>query len=187
MEIKINEQIFEIDENSLIAETEASCDTDSENELLVVSFSGALVGEEQIDLLSSMLKGLFDFEIPEKNIAIKAKQVNLSYSYQDSLSNDTAVRFKVIIKQYDEAEEDSSSGWDALGKQIGRMISETICNWIRTRSISELLVEKGIITQEEYEDKLRTLMARDYEDMKNFLLDGIEMPLPKHNGEETDD
>ena len=44
-------------------------------------------------------------------------------------------------------------------------------NRARTRAISELLIEKGIISMEEY-NKLNEVAKRDFEEMKRFINEG---------------
>lgn len=123
-------------------------------------------GANNFHLFSNLLNNeVFDIIVPSLNHEFKAKRLSSSSSYQSPLNQYTEVCFSVTYKEYNE---DEKPEWNGL---LGTT-QTAIGNWARTRAISELLVEKGIITMEEYEHKIGKIIDRDLEEMREFIFEG---------------
>ncbi|WP_188405506.1 DUF3219 family protein [Thalassobacillus devorans] len=120
-------------------------------------------GENEFHLFSNLLReNTFDIKVPEFDMDYKAKILSSSSSYNDQLTGDTPVRFSVELQEYDE---ENDSNWNATTATgvIG------VQNWARTRALAELLQEKGILTKQEYDEKIRQVLDRDKEEMISFF------------------
>jgi len=53
------------------------------------------------------------------------------------------------------------------------LVSEVVSSRARVRAIQELLVEKGLITEEEYVERFKLVFERDHRSFKQELLEGI--------------
>lgn len=139
---------------------------DSENKAVKIEFQTA--GKNEYYLLSELLKSKsLSVSISELELEYKAKVANYTRSYQDLLDEDTIANFSLELHEKTESDEDE---WNAL---TGVAIS-TVRNWVRARSISEILIEKGLFTLEEYQNKLDEVGKRDKEEMLNYISKGIE-------------
>lgn len=84
-----------------------------------------------------------------------------SSSYTGNLEEKTKVILRYTIVEYKEA---------SIGQQdqlLGELMVLGMKNWARTRAISELLIEKKVITAEQYESKIEEVFKRDKEEFLN--------------------
>lgn len=130
------------------------------------TLSFEIQGANNFHLFSNLLNNEdFDIIVPSLNHEFKAKKISSSSSYQSPLNQYTEVRFSVTYKEYSE---DEKPEWNGL---LGTT-QTAIGNWARTRALSELLVEKGIISMEEYENKINIIIDRDFEEMREYIFEG---------------
>lgn len=146
-----------------INKVEVHGEVTQEGEEFYLSFN--VHGANNYHLFSNLIKeDIFDIKVPQMDQEFKAKRINHSSSYRNSLEENTLINFCITYKEHIQEEEEKKE-WNPL---VG--VGQTaINNWIRTRALSELLEEKGIITRKEYDDKLKEIGKRDFEDMKAFI------------------
>ena len=86
-----------------------------------------------------------------------------SSSFTGDLDEETKVTLRYTIVEYKEA---------SIGQQDQLLVDLMFLgmkNWARTRAISELLIEKEVITAEQYEVKIDEVFKRDNEEfLKTF-------------------
>ncbi|KMY49558.1 DUF3219 family protein [Peribacillus loiseleuriae] len=122
-------------------------------------------GSNEYHLFSELIgSNSLNVSIEDLGMAYKAKVQNYSRSYQDKLADDTLANFSLELHEQDE----EGNEWNT---QIGTSIA-TMQNWVRTRAISEILIEKGYFTAEEYNNKIDEVTERDQDKMLNFINTG---------------
>jgi len=125
-------------------------------------------GANNYHLFSNLLKeSTFDIKVPSLGHDFKAKRLYHSASYRDPLNHDTEIQFSLVYKEY-VPEEEQEGEWNVFSG----LFHTAINNWSRTRALAELLEEKGIIKRSEYEDRIKLIGERDFEEMKKFILNG---------------
>jgi len=125
-------------------------------------------GKTSKELHDALLKqDILDVEIPESGEKFKARRRTSIHSYQNDLDEDTVVTFTVDLKVLKEGE-DEEQKWDLF---TGLFVT-AISNWARTRALAKLLEDRGIITEKEYRETVKEIYDRDYDEMKDFILDG---------------
>lgn len=139
--------------------------------LLRISFNASVTGKSNQDKLEEVLsKKIFNVKIEEENIEIRAKLINKNYSYKYDSSKvneeNRIYKYDIIIKEIDK---DLPDNWNSIA-----VIKDTvIMNWIRTRAIGNLLIEKGLFTEKEYIDKIEELTKKDFDNLKKYIAYGI--------------
>lgn len=142
------------------------------NQLHKISFRVDIIGNHNQEVLSATLDNTFEIRISE-SVKFKAKKENSTWSYNgQELNNATPINYYIVVVELDKDLPEDHNALVTMGSTV-------IMNWIRTRAISELLVEKGIITNQEYEDKINKLADRDFDNLKNFISYGIKEPDKK--------
>lgn len=123
-------------------------------------------GESQYNLYTILFKEReLDVKIPDLDYEFKATRVNSSSSYQNELNESTEVHLTFELKEYNEEED---NGWTIFNGYFSGIIN----NWSRTRALAELLEEKGIVSIEEYIDKIELVRERDFDEMREFIVNG---------------
>lgn len=144
------------------------------NILNFFKFSIRVQGIAKKDQLEEVLnKNSFTFKVPDaaEPLEFKAKKTNFIWSYTETpLTDDTVITANIEIAELDK---DLPENHNVL-VEVG---STAVANWLRTRAISSLLIKKGIITQEEYEQELKEVWDRDAENLNKLIAYGI--PEPK--------
>lgn len=127
-----------------------------------------VIGQEQRSNLIAQTDSPFDI-ILDNEIKLRVKKANSSWSYKNDVDETTKIPITLELVELDpELPEDHD---------IKNMLNaEVILNWIRTRATSELLVEKGIISKEEYEEKLKDLIERDGKNLAYYIAYGKPEP-----------
>ncbi|MCM3454420.1 DUF3219 family protein [Heyndrickxia oleronia] len=151
MKVEINNVVFN-----------ASVDVlDIDNKNVKVEFQ--TIGSNEYHLYSGLLSSnSLNVVIDELGLDFKARVRNYSRSYQDKLEENTLAKFSFEL--FEEKEEE----WNTLaGVGITAMK-----NWTRTRAISELLIEKGYFSNDEYKSKLKEVTSRDSEEMLRYIKTG---------------
>jgi hypothetical protein len=135
-----------------------------------IEFEFTVIGENNYHLVNKLLNSgnVFNFEVPESAVELKVKKGTSSSSYKELLNERTIVNFSIELK---EINPDEIPEWTVLTGTY----QASMMNWIRTRAISELLKDKGIITIEEYEERIIHIRERDWDSMSEFLITGIEV------------
>lgn len=129
-----------------------------------IRFEFYVIGESNYNLYNNLLKsGPATLEIPSENLKLNMKRDQLSSSYKDLMDENTKVSFSVTYVEADETNE-----WD---QNTGLFITN-LMNWARTRALSEILIENGLITKEAYDEKIADVLTRDKEEMLNFISTG---------------
>jgi len=161
-EIKINDLTVFV--NSIEQEEVESQPT--HNKLRQFSFKFDITGKEFEDKLEEALAEIFEFKIMPDGIEFKAEKNNYSWSFSEELNNNTIIHCDLSIIEHDK---DLPEDWNV----IVSIRDNIITNWVRTRALSEILIEKGLTTPKEYEDKILKINKRDYEEMYNMLVHGL--------------
>lgn len=137
----------------------------TDSDLLKIKFDFKVLGKSAQEKVQQVIGGIFDFEID--GYKCRAKSENNTWSYEgNELNEKTDINYHIEVVEIDN---EILEEHNAL---IG-MRDEIIYNWSRVRAISELLIEKGIITEDEYTNKVRVVIDRDYDEMFNFIVNGI--------------
>lgn len=125
---------------------------DTGNKLNSISFSFDVEGESNRNLMINFIKNKeFHIEVQSHGLDFKAEIGTTSYSHSDQ-SNKT--NFSWEFKEIDGDEKNEPDILSNLAKTV-------IWNLARSRALSELLIEKGIITQNEYFDRAAIVLNRD--------------------------
>lgn len=150
---------------SIVEDSFVNKPTGNELKTFEVTFriSGKAQQEKVADILSKP-KISFAYPFDEAEYFVKAK--NNSWGYSGSELNETTLI--TYTAKLEELDKDLPEDWDY--KTAFQL--ETIFNWARTRALHELLVEKGIITTEEYVGKIKQVQERDAQEMSNYLFFG---------------
>ena len=173
MEIEVK-----IDEVFLFAKEYREETVESEptgNQLRKLKFYTSITGStKQKEIEEILNKSSFTLKVPSHGLDIKAKKENAVWSYQGgNLDENTIIGYQIEICELDK---DLPEDWSIMGAQY----SSIIMNWIRTRALAELLIEKGLTTWPEYEEKIKKVADRDFESLKNYIAYG----LPEKKDEE---
>lgn len=137
------------------------------NKLRLLHFDVDIIGDSRRKALSETIKSIFEVKIPEADI-FRAKVENSSWSYSGGTLNDeTLIRYSLSLQEVD-------SDLPEAHNVVGELALTVMFNWIRTRAISELLVEKGIIEKQEYVDKIKEIADRDLDNIRSQILYGID-------------
>lgn len=174
METKKEIIINEISINVTNYTSEVTNNKPTGNTLQTIKFSTNIKGLSNHEKLVKLLEAPITFKIPSDNLEFRAKGKIGNWYYQNSLDENTIIKHDIEITELDQ---DLPEEWNALGA----MYSNNIMNWIRTRALAELLIEKGILTMEEYDNKIKVVSDRDYENMDNLLMYGKKEPLNPFN------
>lgn len=137
------------------------------NELRKIKFVAPLIGVEQREALGKTLQGNYTIAIPDEDIEFNAKTVKSMWSYNAQVLTDTTpIDYSIEAIELDkDLPEDHNL--------MGQITSAVIMNWIRTRAISELLIKKGVFSEQEYEDILSKVAERDFDNLKNLITHGV--------------
>lgn len=89
-----------------------------------------------------------------------------SWSYQSPPDGeeDIVVTFSVTLKEVDP----DYTEWD-LDKGL---FLNSVMNWARTRALFEILEEKGYTTKQDYDERIKTIQQRDWDEMTGQIIDG---------------
>jgi hypothetical protein len=143
-------------------------------ELRQFEVTGTLYGEADRDLFKSLGK-VVDFEILGSDVMFRAQLENNSYRFTDGRDE---TDFSFIAVEYDPAlpeEHDFQTqvGFLALEARLG------------TRTLTNLLIKKGILTKEDFQDEFATVFEREQEtgEFVNKLDYGLEYKEPEEKDE----
>lgn len=144
----------------------------TKNNINHITFEAEILGYREFNNYSNAIEhNELNIEIPSENIKFKGRKNGYSSSYTD-LENKEQILYhiKINIDEIDKDEVQSSSG-DNFFVNMG---INTTRNWARTRALSELLIEKGLFTKEEYEEKIDFVWDRDREEFISSFNQSIE-------------
>lgn len=141
----------------------------TKKELNLVEFEGSIKGEKEFNNYKNAIEySKINVKVPEQDLEFKAQKNGYSFSYTDREDKeDNIYNIKINLLEIDDSQS-KYSGLEIFGN-IGFGIS---MNWARTRALSELLIEKGLITLEEYESKIKFIYERDKDEFTKALLAG---------------
>jgi hypothetical protein len=130
-----------------------------------LKFSFQVEGEQNYRLFSNLLK--------DKQLKIISEELGINQILQ---KKNSISRYTGQLNQYTEVTFDveliETNDRDLTDKELmARGLIETIFNKVKTRVLADLLIEKGIITEEEYEEKLFIKSDEYIEKFKNEILD----------------
>ncbi|CAI8877737.1 DUF4265 domain-containing protein [Brevibacillus sp. IT-7CA2] len=168
--ILLNKVKIEVDEYEVVPVVDEK--TGKELKTIEIVFRKNTEQEREI-FINLLNQNKFSFEVPEQNLVLDVTRSNLSYRYTDKSDYTTfTVSFKEIDPENIENVPESPYLFIFKG-----LIDVAIGNWLRTRAISELLQEKGIITKEEYDNQLSVVFERDHDKLLRELLDSFDQNL----------
>lgn len=138
------------------------------NILRKVVFTTTIIGLSTKETIEKIInKCTFYFHVPDEIDVIKVKKENETWSYTGTvLDENTTITYKIELVEHDK---DLPEDWNMLAMQH----HTNIMNWIRTRALSELLIEKGLITMPEYEAKINLVSERDFDNLHNYIVYGL--------------
>lgn len=138
------------------------------NNLRKIVFTANITGESVQKTIEDLIgKPTFNFHVPGEIDIVKVKKENGTWSYKgNALDENTIITYKIELVEHDK---DLPEEWNMFSGQL----SVVIMNWIRTRALSELLVEKGLITNQEYVDKITQISKRDFDNLANYIRYGL--------------
>ncbi len=149
---------------------EISINESTKKELKTVKYIGEIIGEKEFNNYSNAIaQHEINVKIPNKNIEFVAQKNGYSSSYTDKINKqDIIYKVQINLVEIDKTQP-QNTGFEIFGN-----MAHSICmNWARTRALSELLIEKGLFTFEEYESKIRNVYDRDNEEFRKTLLHGL--------------
>jgi hypothetical protein len=136
------------------------------------SITGIVKKTELEDILS---KKILRVKIEDEDIEFKAEKENRIFSYNGNGENDyTEYNYEIILIELDK---DLPEEWNTMAA----IYEQVIMNWIRTRAISSLLIDKGIFTEDEYLKRLDELGKKDFDNLRKLLAYGIPEPKKDRN------
>ena len=142
------------------------------NDVRKITFATNVIGDEKRKIITDNIKDSFEIKI-SNDCVFKAKTESSSWKYTGNILDDTTpIIYSIEILELDK---DLPEEHNALLS----VVETSIMNWIRTRSISELLIEKGIISEQEYIEKINKVIERDFDNLKNVIAYG--KPEPEEN------
>lgn len=136
------------------------------NKLLRIEFNTMVLGESQKIKFEENLKRISQIRIDDDDIKIKAIGRVKASSYRDMQDKEKIIYSYSI--EVEELDKDLPEEWSYFTASH----EANVMNWIRMRALSSLLIEKGIITFEEYENKIKELNQKDFEGLSNYILYG---------------
>lgn len=140
------------------------------NTLRTFTFTANIKGDDTREKLKALLKYPFTFKIlDDSSTELRAKGNLGNWSYSNKLDDNTVIKQDFEVNELDK---DLPEDWNFLASQF----ENEVMNWIRTRALAELLIDKGIITYAEYEGKIKTVAERDFDNLRDLLLYGKKEP-----------
>jgi hypothetical protein len=127
----------------------------------------------QRQIADILAKESFTFEIPSESFSMKAVKKNARWSFSGEVVNEnTLIEYQIQIQELDK---DLPEGWNLFGG----MLESIVMNWIRTRATADILFEKGVVTRAEYEEKIHTIVDRDFENLRRYIMYGLPVDFKK--------
>lgn len=122
------------------------------------------MGENNYNLYSALLnENTVKVNLPDYNVDYEAEISNFTRSYVSPLDEHTIANFSFnLSEKTDEFEWTMYHG----------LVQTAISNWARTRALAKILVDKNLITTEEYEKLITEIYESDFEEMRNFIFKG---------------
>lgn len=156
-----------IDEVEFLTDDYKLVNQDENPEKRELSFEFQVQGISDYNLYNNSLnKGPVEIKIPDEKITFKAKRGNFSTSYVGTLNPQTLVTFRVTYRECDEGDKQ----WDL---NTGQSIVN-VQNWLRVKTLIELLDSKNIVSKDEFQEKYGEVMKRDNKKMINYLTQGVD-------------
>jgi hypothetical protein len=171
------EKIVKIDHITLTAEDFVSESIESKptgNKLRCLKFVSGICGiSSQRQIADILAKDTFTFEIPSESFSMKASKKSARWSFSgDVVNENTLIEYQIQIQELDK---DLPEGWNLFGG----MLEGIVMNWIRTRATADLMFEKGLVTRAEYDDKIHSIVNRDFENLRRYLMYGLPVDYKK--------
>lgn len=126
-----------------------------------------VVGKNNLHLFSQFFQqSPLHLRVPSLGQDTDIKIVSHSSSYTEPLDDQTAIHFAFI---YEPAANDAADDeWNAY---VGTALVASQ-NWAKLRALAELLEERGILTQDEFQAQANHIFERDKEEMSTYITQG---------------
>ena len=161
--VVINNVTFKLD----VIEISEEVSEPTGNTLKRVKLKGEIRGKTTYNEFKELIKQKpLNVKISDDNINISCKYENESYSYTDTENEYTIYKYAFDFLELDK---DLPEEWNM---NVG-FTTTAVMNWIRIRALSNLLIEKGIITLNEYENEIHKLAETDYDSLVKSVLYGL--------------
>ncbi|AXI32646.1 hypothetical protein CIB87_28060 [Priestia megaterium] len=146
---------------------------ESNEDLKEISFTFFIVGESENNLYQAFFNASqYEVVIPETNEMFKAHKESLSYSYNaTSISTDTRVDFRIVLKQ--ESEIEPEGPLSDTNKLLASVAKEAIEAKMKLKALMEILEERELITQEQIQQRLKENFEEDFKKFQEELFIGI--------------
>lgn len=122
-------------------------------EIKELSFGFSVNGRNEYYLMKKLFSEKIKVFLPEKEMEIYTRIVTSSSQYKDELTDNTPVNFRYTLSTVDENESN-----DTLQERTIKQLFEA---QLKIRTLSDLLIEKEIVTKEELESKFQCVIQRD--------------------------
>lgn len=129
-------------------------------ELKGLTFSFKVQGKNLFSEMKALFKETNKIVIPKTKTEFLAKVKSSSFQYQgnnNEITDATLVDMEYTLSVIDEDEEDESN----LNDWSSKATAHTIISRLNASALIELLIEKEIITEEEFDEKLELVTERD--------------------------
>lgn len=156
-QIIINEvtlQLVELEERKVINESTG-------NEIIEIQFKLITIGKNNYHLINNLItSGRLSVDVPSTDLKFVAKLSSSSISYQSEMDEKTEVTISATLREVEEEDADDP---------LVNITVQEVRNTIRLTAVSELLIEKGVLTNEELEEKLNVVYKRDAQEITNRI------------------
>jgi hypothetical protein len=132
-----------------------------------IQFSFDVIGQQNFHLFTNFIKNSeMIFKCDELNIDDTFSKKNFMSTYSGALDDFTEVTFKLELTEIETSElnEEQESPFVKMARGI-------LDNRTRVRTILDLLIEKGLITHDEYIEKFDILKDEKFEEFKKELIE----------------
>lgn len=166
-----------IEINDLVLNANITSDTTSVSEptgaeLRAITFEGRIFGEAALNRYTHYSGAAVDFTLVDTATSFRARFANVSYSYSE-LNESSPIEISFTITEVDPALPEDHNLTAATNVMV-------IQNRIRLRTITQLLIDAGIFTDEQFTAALLRHMQveTDTQEFRNQILFGLYPPEP---------
>ncbi|MGR9527596.1 hypothetical protein ACSS31_28455 (plasmid) [Priestia megaterium] len=146
---------------------------ETSEDLKEISFTFSVIGESQNNLYQAFFEASkYEVFVPDSNETFNAKKGTLSFGYTgNGISQDTEVNFSVKLNQVSEIEPKSSMS--DMERILMNLSEESLLARARFKTLLDLLIEKDVLSAEDYEEKFDKDLKENIDKFHKQLFEGM--------------